>query len=54
LNPMAGVIEGFRVSLLGGSFNWPALAVSTVFAAALVTFSIIFFRRVEKGFVDII
>jgi lipopolysaccharide transport system permease protein len=54
LNPLAGILEGFRVALLGGDFNWRALAISAAFALTLATYSVFFFRRVEKSFVDII
>ena len=58
LNPLAGIIEGFRVSLLSGlngaSFNWFGIGLS-----AIVTMSILFvaayeFRRMERGFADVI
>jgi lipopolysaccharide transport system permease protein len=52
LNPMVGVIEGFRVALLGGQFNRFAIAVSAGFAVALVIISAYVFRRLEKDFAD--
>jgi len=54
LNPLAGIIEGFRAAILGGGFNWPAVALSAVVTAALLTSSALLFRRVERGFADII
>lgn len=55
LNPMAGVVEGFRWALLGtarppGSL----LAVSTVAAVALLVSGAFYFRRMEKTFADIV
>jgi len=52
LNPLVGVIEGFRVALLGGQFNRFAIAVSTSFTVALVIISAYVFRRFEKDFAD--
>ncbi len=54
LNPMAGVIEGFRWALAGG----PAPGVITVVSAAVVVVLIaggaIYFRRLEGTFADVI
>jgi lipopolysaccharide transport system permease protein len=54
LNPMVGIIEGFRVALLGGNFNRFALAVSTGFALGLLIISAYVFRHFEKGFADFV
>ncbi len=54
LNPLVGIIEGFRVALLGGNFNRFALAVSTGFAIALLIISAYVFRHFEKGFADFV
>lgn len=55
LNPMTGIIEGFRASLFGVTeFNWPAIAFSTVFAIALLACATATFKRMEKSFADII
>jgi len=53
LNPMVGVVEGFRWSLLGGPT--PALmgmVVSTVVMLALLVGGLLYFARYEKAFVD--
>lgn len=54
LNPLAGLLEGFRTSLFGGAFDWSALAVSFVFTFLLLIMALFFFRRVEKDFADVI
>ena len=54
LNPLAGIIEGFRSALLNRQFDWFALASSAAFTLALLVFSAYIFRRVEKTFADII
>ncbi|HUT56715.1 MAG TPA: ABC transporter permease [Phycisphaerae bacterium] len=55
LNPMAGVIEGFRWALLGaGSPNGAMLAVSTVMTLALLVGGAYYFRRMERVFADLV
>jgi len=53
LNPMAGVVEGFRWSLLG-THTAPGLIVvfSTAVALLLVGTGLIYFRRMERTFAD--
>lgn len=56
LNPMVGVIDGFRWSILGGDFTmyWPALIVSVTVSITLVIIGICYFRRTEATFADVI
>lgn len=56
LNPMVGVIEGFRWCLLASTEPLPLSAVlkSLLFSAALLWLGIVYFRRVEKTFADVI
>jgi lipopolysaccharide transport system permease protein len=56
LNPMVGVIDGFRWSLLRGEvpFSWTTVASSVVLTALLCTTAVSFFRSVEKSFADVI
>src|SRR5215475_1954311 len=55
LNPMVGVIEGFRWCLLGtGTLDRGVLAVSVVMVLALLWGGIIFFKRMEKTFADVV
>jgi len=55
LNPMVGVVEGFRWSLLGSSARpGPMLAVSCASALFLLVSGAYYFRRVERGFADLI
>jgi lipopolysaccharide transport system permease protein len=54
LNPMVGVVDGIRWSLLGsGDPNWGVFAISTAVATALLVGGAFFFRRVERSFADI-
>jgi lipopolysaccharide transport system permease protein len=53
LNPMVGVVEGFRWALLGvGKGPSPMLAVSILIALVLFISGIIWFQRREQSFVD--
>lgn len=55
LNPMAGVVEGFRWALLGKSGGvGPLMLVSVVAVVGLLLGGLIYFRRMEKTFADII
>lgn len=54
LNPLYGVLQGFRASVLGGSFHWRAIAVSMVATVLLLVFSMIVFKKMEDDFADII
>jgi len=54
LNPMAGVVEGFRWALLGGPAPGPLLAVSAITVAILLLTGLIYFRRMERTFADVI
>ena len=54
-NPMAGVVEGFRWALLGtGRGPSGMLAVSVAVAMALLVSGVVWFRRRERTFVDVI
>ena len=55
LNPMVGVVEGFRWALLGsGDGPSPMLAVSVLVAVSLFVSGLIWFRSRERTFVDAI
>lgn len=54
LNPLVGVVEGFRASIFGLRFNWAALAVTAAATVLLLVYSTYTFRRYEKDFADII
>ncbi len=56
LNPMVGVIEGFRWSILGGQSQiyLPGFLASVLLAALLMYYGIALFRRMERSFADVI
>jgi lipopolysaccharide transport system permease protein len=57
INPMAGVVEGFRWALLGSEaapHPGPMVAVSSVVAVVLLVSGAFYFRRMEKTFADVV
>jgi lipopolysaccharide transport system permease protein len=56
LNPMVGIIDAFRWSILGGATDvyWPALALSIGLTAVLLVTGIRYFRKTERTFADVI
>ncbi len=55
LNPMAGVVEGFRWALLGtDTAPGPMLIVSSVVALTLLVSGAFYFRRMENTFADVV
>lgn len=55
INPMAGVVEGFRWALLGtNSAPGPIVAVSSVTAIIVLIGGAFYFRRMEKTFADVV
>jgi len=55
LNPMAGVIETMRASLLGiGTINWQLLGSAAIISILSFVFGLIYFNKTERFFADII
>jgi lipopolysaccharide transport system permease protein len=54
LNPMAGIIDGFRAAFLGSPLNKMALATSVAIATGLFFIGVAYFEKVERRFADII
>ena len=54
LNPMAGVVDGFRWALLGGDAPGPMLGVSVVVTLLLLVGGLFYFRRMERTFADLV
>jgi lipopolysaccharide transport system permease protein len=56
INPLVGVIGGFRWAIIGNSqsLDLPAVLYSAVAAALLLWLGVWYFRRVERGFADVI
>lgn len=56
LNPMVGVIDGFRWAILGGdaAIYWPGFLLSTALSLLILLGGIRYFRKTERIFADII
>lgn len=54
LNPLTGIIGGFRASLLGLGFNWRSLVVSAAITLALLVYATYAFKRLEDEFADVV
>lgn len=56
VNPMVGVIDGFRWAILGGNtvFYWPGFLLSASLVLMVLVTGILYFRRTEKSFADVI
>jgi lipopolysaccharide transport system permease protein len=54
LNPMVGMIDGFRAAILGGAFSADVILVSTLASALVLVVGIRYFLQVERRFADII
>jgi lipopolysaccharide transport system permease protein len=53
INPMAGVVDGFRWALLGEASPGPLLLMSVATTAMLLTGGIFYFYRMERSFADL-
>jgi lipopolysaccharide transport system permease protein len=56
VNPMVGIVDGFRWAILGGaaSFSLPSFLVSATASAVLLVIGVWYFRKMERTFADII
>lgn len=54
LNPLSGIIEGFRAAVFGHPFNWNGIAISSGITFALIAGAAFVFRRMEGEFADVI
>jgi lipopolysaccharide transport system permease protein len=54
LNPIVAIIEGFRATVLGSPMPWNFIVPGVVTTLLMVITGLIYFRRMEKVFVDVI
>jgi len=56
LNPMVGVIDGFRWAILGGEnrLYWPGISLSLALVLLIAITGVLYFRKMEKSFADVI
>lgn len=54
LNPMVGIVEGFRASLFGLAFNWTAIVFSAAITLSLLLYVLYYFYRWEGRLADVL
>jgi lipopolysaccharide transport system permease protein len=54
MNPLVGVIEGYRACLLGSPVYWDSLICSASVTTILLVSGFLYFRRMERIIVDVI
>lgn len=56
MNPMVGVIDGFRWAILGGpvALHWPGFTLSLLIIALVLVTGVRYFRKTERTFADVI
>jgi lipopolysaccharide transport system permease protein len=54
LNPAYGLIAAFRDSALGNAIDWYSFAISATVGVVLAVVGMLYFRRVERSFADLI
>ena len=54
LNPMAGVVDAYRSAILGKPFEWGSLEISMAMAVVVFLCGLIYFRKTERYFADIV
>lgn len=54
IDPMSGVVEGFRWSVIGTAPHWSIMAISAVVTSLLLCTGLYYFRRMEHAFADVI
>ncbi len=54
LNPLSGIVEGYRASLFNLPLGWRALGVSALLTLLALSYSLFTFKRMERKFADII
>src|SRR4051794_28185315 len=53
INPVYGVISGFKSAILGNEWHPGAIVISTIVSLALLVFGLFYFKRAERRFADI-
>jgi len=53
LNPMTGVVDGFRSALLGLPWNVTTLSISSASSLLLLAYGLFYFRKTERSFADV-
>jgi lipopolysaccharide transport system permease protein len=52
INPLTGIIEGFRSAVFGTPFEWGMIAISSLSVLIIAIAAVFIFRNMEDGFAD--
>ncbi len=53
LNPLVGIIDGFRAVFLNRPFDWPIMAISLFTSLGMLLLGMLYFRKMERRFADV-
>ena len=54
LNPLSGIVEGYRSALFNRPFEWSHLGVSVLMGSGFLVYALYSFKRMERDFADVI
>jgi lipopolysaccharide transport system permease protein len=54
LNPLTGILEGFRSAVFGTEIDWTGVGISAAVLSVITVVSLLVFTRMEDEFADII
>lgn len=54
LNPLTGLIDGFRAAVFATAINWTTLGISAAITLAMLVYAAYVFKRMERTFADIV
>ena len=54
LNPVTGIVSGFRSAIFGSPFDWPLIGTGAVVTVVLLIVSVLVFKKMEDSFADYI
>lgn len=54
INPMSGIVDAWRAALLGKPFEWGELSISAGVGLFVLVLGLMYFRKLEREFADII
>ena len=54
INPMTGIVDGFRSAIMGKPFDFQSLSISITVCIVTLVGGLMYFRRIERQFADII
>ena len=54
INPLTGILDGFRSALFGAVFDWQIIGISSISILVIALFSLVVFKWMEDDFADIV